>query len=84
MPDGVTWTEPEGGLFLFLELPEYMDAEELFKIAIEENVAFVPGTVFFANGEGKNTMRINFSYVTKEQNVEGVKRLAESIKKMMK
>ncbi len=84
MPDGVTWTEPEGGLFLFLELPEYMDAEELFKIAIEENVAFVPGTVFFANGKGKNTMRINFSYVTKEQNVEGVKRLAESIKKMMK
>jgi 2-aminoadipate transaminase len=84
MPDGVTWTEPEGGLFLFLELPEYMDAEELFKIAIEENVAFVPGTVFFANGKGKNTMRINFSYVTKEQNVEGVKRLADAIKKMMK
>ena len=49
MPEGVTWTRPEGGLFLFLTLPEGYDAEELFQIAIEKNVAFVLGTVFFVN-----------------------------------
>lgn len=84
MPEGVTWTEPEGGLFLFITLPEYMDAEELFKIAIEEKVAFVLGTSFYCNGEGKNTLRCNFSYMSKEKNEEGVRRLANAIKKLMK
>ena len=82
MPEGVTWTRPEGGLFLFLTLPEGYDAEELFQIAIEKNVAFVLGTVFFVNGKGKNTMRINFSYMSEEMNIEGVRRLAESIKEL--
>lgn len=82
MPEGVRWTHPEGGLFLFLTLPEQYDAEDLFKIAIEKNVAFVLGTVFFCNGKGKNTMRINFSYMSEEQNIEGVKRLAEAIKEL--
>lgn len=82
MPEGVTWTRPEGGLFLFLNLPEGYDAEELFQIAIEKNVAFVLGTVFFVNGKGKNTMRINFSYMSEEKNIEGVRRLADSIKEL--
>jgi len=84
MPEGVKWTEPEGGLFLFMTLPEYMDAEELFKIAIQENVAFVLGTVFHCDGSGKNTLRMNFSYMSKEMNEEGVKRLATAIRKMMR
>lgn len=84
MPKGVKWTEPDGGLFLFVTLPEYMDADELFKVAIEENVAFVPGTVFYCDGSGKNTLRINFSFMSKEMNEEGVKRLANAIKKLMK
>jgi 2-aminoadipate transaminase len=83
MPKGVKWTEPEGGLFLFVTLPDYMDAEELFKVAIQENVAFVLGTVFHCDGSGKNTLRMNFSYMSKEMNEEGVKRLANAIKKMM-
>lgn len=83
MPEGVSWTNPEGGLFLFLKLPENMDAEELFNIAIKKNVAFVLGTVFHCDGSGKNTMRINFSYVDEDQNREGVKRLAEAIKVLM-
>lgn len=83
MPEGVTWTNPEGGLFLFLNLPEGLDAEELFHIAIKKNVAFVLGTVFHCDGSGKNTMRLNFSYVSKEDNVEGVKRLAQSIQELM-
>jgi 2-aminoadipate transaminase len=61
-----------------------MDAEELFQIAIKENVAFVLGTVFHCDGSGKNTLRINFSYMSKEMNEEGAKRLATAIKKMIK
>ncbi|MCY1635813.1 aminotransferase-like domain-containing protein [Marinifilum sp. D737] len=83
MPEGVSWTKPEGGLFLFLRLPEDMDAEDLFKIAIAKNVAFVLGTVFHCDGSGKNTMRINFSFMDEEQNKIGVQRLAESIKALM-
>jgi 2-aminoadipate transaminase len=80
MPDGVSWTEPEGGLFLFVTLPEYMNAEELFFKAVEKKVAYVIGQVFYADGSGKNTLRLNFSFVNEEQNREGVKRLAEVIK----
>ncbi len=83
MPEGVKWTEPEGGLFLFLTLPEHMDAEILFKKAIEKNVAFVLGSVFHCDGSGKNTMRINFSYMSTEKTTEGVKRLAKAIKEEM-
>lgn len=83
MPKGVSWTEPEGGLFLFLTLPEHMNSEDLFKIAIEQKVAFVLGSVFHCDGSGKNTMRLNFSFMNKEQNDEGVKRLAEAIKQLM-
>jgi 2-aminoadipate transaminase len=81
MPEGVTWTNPDGGLFLFLRLPEYMDSQELFMEAIKEKVAFVIGSVFHCDGSGKNTMRINFSYASEKEIVEGVKRLASAIKK---
>ena len=83
MPEGVSWTEPEGGLFLFLNLPENMNADELFKKAVKEKVAFVIGSAFHFDGSGKNSMRINFSYSSKEKNLEGVKRLADVIKKEM-
>lgn len=81
MPKEVSWTEPEGGLFLFVTLPEYLDAEQLFHKAIKEKVAFVIGNVFFCNGEGKNTLRLNFSFVNDEKNIEGVKKLADVIQK---
>jgi len=83
MPEGVSWTEPEGGLFLFLTLPPHLDAQKLFLKAVEKNVAFVIGSVFHCNETGKNTMRINFSYASKEQNVEGVKRLAGVIREAL-
>ena len=79
MPQGVTWTQPHGGLFLFLTVPEHIDASKLFLDAIKEKVAFVIGSSFYCNGEGKNTMRINFSYSSKEMNIEGVKRLSKVI-----
>ncbi|MFW5805684.1 MAG: PLP-dependent aminotransferase family protein [Bacteroidales bacterium] len=83
MPDGVTWTEPEGGLFLFLYMPDHMDAESIFEKAIEKKVAYVLGSVFHCDGSGKNTMRLNFSFPTLEQNKEGVKKLADLIKENM-
>jgi 2-aminoadipate transaminase len=80
MPEGVTWTKPEGGLFLWVRLPEHMNADELFYEAIKENVAYVIGSAFYSDGGGQNTMRLNFSYPTPEQIDEGMKRLAKVIK----
>ncbi len=79
MPAGVTWTEPEGGLFLFVTLPSGIDADRIFKKAITKNVAFVSGSTFFCNDSGHNTMRINFSYSKPEVIEEGIKRLAQVI-----
>lgn len=83
MPKGVTWTEPEGGLFLFLTMPEHLDAEKLFPLAIAKNVAYVLGSAFYCDGGGKNTMRLNFSFSSKDEIREGVKRLAAVIKEAM-
>jgi 2-aminoadipate transaminase len=79
MPEGVSWTEPLGGLFLFVTLPSHLDADEIFKKAIVKNVAFVAGSSFFCNNTGHNTMRINFSFSNKEEIETGVKRLSEVI-----
>ena len=79
MPPGVKWTEPQGGLFLFVTLPSHLDAEEIFRKALEKNVAFVAGTTFFCNGSGRNTMRINFSFSSPAEIEEGVRRLASVI-----
>ncbi|MFA5301739.1 MAG: PLP-dependent aminotransferase family protein [Bacteroidales bacterium] len=83
MPKGVTWTNPEGGLFLFVTLPEGYDSTDLFKIAIKENVAFVIGEAFHCDGSGKNTLRINFSYMEESRAEEGIRRLAGAIGRMM-
>ena len=80
MPKEVTWTHPEGGLFLFVRLPEYMEAEQLFYEAVKKKVAFVVGNVFFCDGKGQNTLRMNFSFMNEEKIAEGVQRLAEVIK----
>ncbi len=75
MPD-VKWTKPEGGLFLWLTLPDGMNADDLFPKAVDENVAYVPGSAFFPNNDDHQSMRLNFSYASEEQIAEGVKRLA--------
>lgn len=82
MPKGVTWTKPHGGLFMFVTLPEGFDSKELFELAIKENVAFVIGEAFYCDGGGQNTMRLNFSYVSDEKMIEGVKRLGTAIEKL--
>jgi 2-aminoadipate transaminase len=80
-PPGVSWTKPKGGLFLWGMLPKGMDATEIFKQAVKQNVAFVPGTSFFALGGGENTMRLNFSYSNPDQIQTGIERLANVLKK---
>jgi 2-aminoadipate transaminase len=67
-------------MFLFITLPEHMDALDLFHKAIEQKVAFVTGNVFSCNGKGTNTIRLNFSYVNNEKAITGVKRIADIIK----
>ena len=83
MPECVTWTIPEGGLFLFVTCPENINTIEVFTKAIEKNVAFVAGTFFYCDGTGQNTMRLNFSFSSEEINIEGIKRLAETIKEFI-
>ncbi len=78
---GVSWTRPEGGLFLWVSVPETIDTAELFFDAIEHKVAFVPGEQFYAENPEHNHMRINFSFVSKEDLAEAVTRLAGCIKK---
>ncbi len=84
-PPTVTWTHPQGGLFLWVTLPEGLDMQAIFKSAIEHDVAFVPGNSFYANDshEGSRHMRLNFSNATPEQIREGIGRLATAVKRHM-
>ena len=77
MPTGVKWNQPAGGMFLWLELPEGMDSEEMLKKALARNVAYVPGTPFYANEPVRNTLRLAFVTVPEEKIRAGVKVLGE-------
>jgi 2-aminoadipate transaminase len=79
-PAGVRWNRPDGGLFLWLELPVAIDATELLPKAISYDVAYVTGKPFFPDGTGHNTLRLNFSYAEDERILEGVRRLARVIR----
>ncbi|HEC61900.1 MAG TPA: PLP-dependent aminotransferase family protein, partial [bacterium] len=74
-PSEIDWTHPQGGLFLWGTLPEYLNSEEVLEAAVEQKVAFVPGAPFYPDGGGHNTMRINFSNATPEKIQEGIARL---------
>jgi 2-aminoadipate transaminase len=82
-PSEVHWTRPAGGMFLWGILPENLDAAEVLKTAIERKVAFVPGAAFHANGGGKNTMRLNFSFSNPETIREGISRLGRVLKEQI-
>lgn len=78
--NGIHWTSPEGGLFLWMTVPKHINTMELFHAAIKKRVAFVPGELFFPEDyEQFNSMRLNFSFPTKKQIVEGVQRLRDVI-----
>jgi len=82
MPPGVTWTRPEGGLFLWVRLAEDVDTTALLRRAVEEEgVAYVPGVQFHCDGSGRNTMRLNFSYPSEEEIRDGIARLARMVRR---
>ena len=83
MPEGVKWTHPEGGLFLWLTFPQGVSAAQVFVKCIEKNVAGVTGDAFFPNGKTDRNMRINYSNMPDEKIVEGIRRMSEAIKESM-
>lgn len=76
MPKGVSWTHPEGGLFLFLTLPEGMDTVALYEKALKAGVAYVAGSFFYIDGSHRNTLRLNFSFIETSRMEEGIQILA--------
>jgi 2-aminoadipate transaminase len=76
-PEGVSWTRPLGGMFLWVTLPEGIDTTQLFEKAVALKVAYVPGAPFFPNGGGENTVRLNFSNASPEMIREGISRLGK-------
>ena len=81
MPKGVSWTRPQGGLFLWITVPEYINTASMMIEAVQEKVAYVPGESFFPGGGGLNTMRMNFSYSNPQLINEGIGRLARVLKR---
>ncbi len=81
MPDGVSWTRPEGGMFVWVTLPRHLDGADLLRQSLEtQRVAFVPGRAFFADGSGANSLRLSFSLADVAEIDEGVRRLGEAIR----
>jgi 2-aminoadipate transaminase len=74
-PPGVTWTRPKGGLFLWVRLPEDLDAADLLPDAVAEKVVFLAGGAFFVDGSGRNTARFNFSHANPDLIREGIRRI---------
>jgi 2-aminoadipate transaminase len=82
-PASVHWTMPQGGLFLWVTLPESLDAAVILQAAIAENVAFVPGVSFFADGSGHHTFRLNFSNATPAKIEQGIQRLGSVLERAL-
>jgi 2-aminoadipate transaminase len=82
-PREAEWTHPEGGLFIWATLPDYIDTTDLLARALDEHVAFVPGRAAFLDGRGGSSMRLNFSGVGEEQIREGMRRLGEVVREQV-
>jgi 2-aminoadipate transaminase len=83
MPPDVRFTRPSGGLFLWVELPDGIDARHLLDVCLAHDVAFVPGEPFFPNGGHTNTLRLNFSNMPEQRIAEGVRRLAAALRELL-
>ena len=82
-PEGTRYTRPEGGLFIWVELPEGFKVKELLDKAVERHVAYVPGTHFYCDGGHDNTFRLNFSNSTIDQIHQGMKVLRELLEEAL-
>ncbi|NQX68784.1 PLP-dependent aminotransferase family protein [Paenibacillus alba] len=76
---GLKWEEPKGGMFIWVELPEHIRAEDLLKIAVKEGVAFVPGSTFFAENPQYNTMRLNYTHTDRANTILGMQKLGKAM-----
>ena len=74
-PRQASWSQPEGGLFVWATMPDYIDTTDLLAKALRENVAFVPGEAAFVDGRGSGSMRLNFSMQTEDEISEGIRRI---------
>ncbi len=83
LPERVTYTCPEGGMFLWVTLPKKLSAMELYHKAAEQHILFIPGEAFFVNNHGKNEFRLNFSNVDRDKIEPGIKRLGHVIQEML-
>jgi DNA-binding transcriptional MocR family regulator len=75
-PDGAMWTRPEGGFYVWVTLPDWVDTRAMLAAAVERRVAYVPGTAFYPDGRGGNQMRLAFCYPSEDRIREGIARLA--------
>ena len=82
-PREAEWTHPQGGLFIWATLPDYIDTTDLLARALEEHVAFVPGRAAFVDGRGGSSMRLNFSGVDENEIREGMRRLGEVVREQV-
>jgi 2-aminoadipate transaminase len=83
LPAEATWTEPDGGLFIWARLPDYIDTTDLLARALREHVAFVPGRAAYLDGRGGSEMRLNFSGVSEDEIREGVRRIGKVVREQV-
>jgi len=83
LPEEVKMTSPQGGMFIWLTLPKYLDSEKLIGKCIHRGMAFVPGRSFFTNGEGNQNIRMNFSNSNPDTIEKGMKMMGEEIRKSL-
>lgn len=83
-PKSVSWSKPEGGLFVWVTLPEGVNAKDLLNVCVKHKVIFVSGAAFYPNGEGENTFRMSFASMDQEVMVEGIRRIGAAMKEFIK
>ena len=83
-PHGATWNKPSGGLFIWATMPEVLSSEDLLAKALSRNVAFVPGPSAYVDGRGRSSMRLNFSGVKEDEIIEGIRRIGQVAREMLK
>ncbi len=82
LPESVTYTRPRGGMFVWLTLPDGISSMDVFERALRQQVAVLPGTPFYVDGGGQNTLRVNFSNATPDNIRTGVERLSRVIRQL--